>query len=94
MTNFSNLKAIFDLKLYYVFLFKLKYKRFLAVRLGNIQGFNAVLEEYSEVFKRDETLTLIVRLRQNVIKTAIRQISLTYSRISIKGIAQKLQVLF
>lgn len=62
------------------------------MRLGNITEFNNVLKEHSELFKSDETLTLIVRLRQNVIKTAIRQISLTYSRIFIKDIASKLQV--
>uniref|UniRef100_A0A915E3K4 PCI domain-containing protein n=1 Tax=Ditylenchus dipsaci TaxID=166011 RepID=A0A915E3K4_9BILA len=63
-----------------------------AVRFGNIVEFNKVLEECSQAFKSDETLTLIVRLRQNVIKTAIRQISLTYSRIFIKDIAKKLQL--
>lgn len=64
----------------------------LAVRLGDIALFNKVLEKYSSAFEVDETLTLIVRLRQNVIRTAIRQISLAYSRIPIKDIANKLQV--
>ncbi|VDP23856.1 unnamed protein product [Heligmosomoides polygyrus] len=41
-------------------------------------------------FEKDETLTLIVRLRQNVIKTAVKQISLAYSRITIQDIAKKL----
>jgi 26S proteasome regulatory subunit N3 len=60
--------------------------------LGDIALFNKVLEKYSSAFEVDETLTLIVRLRQNVIRTAIRQISLAYSRIPIKDIANKLQV--
>lgn len=64
----------------------------LAVRLGDIALFNKVLEKFSVAFEADETLTLIVRLRQNVIRTAIRQISLAYSRIPIKDIANKLQV--
>ncbi|CAD5206940.1 unnamed protein product [Bursaphelenchus okinawaensis] len=63
-----------------------------AVRLGDIALFNKVLEKYSGVFETDETLTLIVRLRQNVIRTAIRQISLAYSRIPISDIAKKLQL--
>lgn len=63
-----------------------------AVRLGDIAYFNKVLEKFSGSFEADETLTLIVRLRQNVIRTAIRQISLAYSRIPIKDIARKLQV--
>jgi len=61
-----------------------------AVRLGDIALFNKVLEKFSSTFEVDETLTLIVRLRQNVIRTAIRQISVAYSRISIKDIAKKL----
>jgi len=63
-----------------------------AVRLGNISDFNKVLEENAESFKADETFTLIVRLRQNVIRTAIRKIALAYSRISVKDIASKLQM--
>ncbi|KAI6192654.1 26S proteasome non-ATPase regulatory subunit 3 [Aphelenchoides besseyi] len=63
-----------------------------AVRLGDIALFNKVLEKFSGTFETDETLTLIVRLRQNVIRTAIRQISLAYSRIPIKDIARKLQL--
>lgn len=73
-------------------LFYIIYCFTLAVRLGDIALFNKVLEKYSDVFEEDETLTLIVRLRQNVIRTAIRQISLAYSRITIKDIAKKLQV--
>uniref|UniRef100_A0A914CJF7 PCI domain-containing protein n=1 Tax=Acrobeloides nanus TaxID=290746 RepID=A0A914CJF7_9BILA len=63
-----------------------------AVRLGDIRLFNSVLEKYNDIFKADETQTLIVRLRQNVIRTAIRQISLAYSRIYISDIAKKLQL--
>uniref|UniRef100_A0A915CBY4 PCI domain-containing protein n=1 Tax=Parascaris univalens TaxID=6257 RepID=A0A915CBY4_PARUN len=62
-----------------------------AVRLGDLLKFNAVLEKHAEkVFVPDETLPLIVRLRQNVIKTALRQISTAYSCISIKDICNKL----
>jgi 26S proteasome regulatory subunit N3 len=61
-----------------------------AIRLGDIILFNKIVDTYKPVFTQDETITLIVRLRQNVIKTAIRQISLAYSKISIKDIARKL----
>jgi 26S proteasome regulatory subunit N3 len=63
-----------------------------AVRLGDLAMFSNVLDKYSNAFEKDHTLTLIVRLRQNVIKTAIRQISLAYSRITLKDIAKKLQL--
>lgn len=63
----------------------------LAVRLGDLLLFNKVLNKHAvHVFGPDETLTLIVRLRQNVIKTALRQISTAYSCISIKDICKKL----
>ncbi|KAI6183118.1 26S proteasome non-ATPase regulatory subunit 3 [Aphelenchoides bicaudatus] len=60
--------------------------------LATLLSLTKVLEKYSNAFEADETLTLIVRLRQNVIRTAIRQISLAYSRIPIKEIAAKLQL--
>nr|CAH0100267.1 unnamed protein product [Daphnia galeata] len=61
-----------------------------AVRLGDIHRFNQVLENYGKTFQADHTYTLIIRLRHNVIKTAIRAISLSYSRISLADIAHKL----
>lgn len=61
-----------------------------AVRLGNLQRFGQVLDTYGEKFRQDHTYTLIIRLRHNVIKTAIRSIGLSYSRISPADIARKL----
>lgn len=61
-----------------------------AVRMGNLQRFGEVLENYGPQFRNDHTFTLILRLRQNVIKTAIRSIGLSYSRISPRDIARKL----
>ena len=43
-------------------------------------------------FQQEKTYALIVRLRHNVIKTGIRTISLSYSRVSLKDIAAKLQL--
>ncbi|VDD91368.1 unnamed protein product [Enterobius vermicularis] len=64
-----------------------------AVRLGDLLKFNKVLDKYAKrVFEPDETFTLIVRLRQNVIKTALRQISTAYSCISIHDIGKKLSL--
>ncbi|TKR68035.1 hypothetical protein L596_024084 [Steinernema carpocapsae] len=64
-----------------------------AVRLGDLGMFEQVLKKHGPgAFKQDETLTLIVRLRQNVIRTAVRQISLAYTRISIQDICKKLQL--
>lgn len=61
-----------------------------AVRLGDLKLFEQVLTKYEEVFKKDDNYTLVSRLRQNVIKTGIRIISLSYSKISLKSICIKL----
>ena len=54
--------------------------------------FSEVLEMFTPQFQLEKTFTLIVRLRHNVIKTGIRTISLSYSRISLRDIADKLQL--
>lgn len=61
-----------------------------AVRMGNLQRFGEVLENFGPQFRADHTFTLILRLRHNVIKTAIRSIGLSYSRITPANIAKKL----
>ncbi|XP_055683655.1 probable 26S proteasome non-ATPase regulatory subunit 3 [Lutzomyia longipalpis] len=61
-----------------------------AVRLGNLKRFSEVLEHFGPKFQQDYTYTLIIRLRHNVIKAAIRSIGLSYSRISPRDIAKKL----
>ncbi|KAG5674980.1 hypothetical protein PVAND_004922 [Polypedilum vanderplanki] len=63
-----------------------------AVRLGNLKRFGEVLTNYGEKFRQDHTFTLIIRLRHNVIKTAIRSIGLSYSCISPADIAKKLGI--
>merc|ERR1712007_58085 len=45
---------------------------------------------YGELYKHDKTLTLINRLRYNVIKTGLRSINVSYSRISLQDICTKL----
>jgi 26S proteasome regulatory subunit N3 len=61
-----------------------------AVRLGDLKLFEDVLKKYEQAFKKDDNFTLVSRLRQNVIKTGIRIISLSYSKISLKDICIKL----
>jgi len=61
-----------------------------AVRGGNLQKFNQTLQTFGTKFQAENTYTLIVRLRHNVIKTGVRMISLSYSRISLLDIANRL----
>lgn len=63
-----------------------------AVRTGNLARFNEVLENFGPKFQADHTYTLIIRLRHNVIKTGIRMINMSYSRIHLNDVAQKLQL--
>lgn len=65
---------------------------FTAVRAGSLSQFQSTLSKYSAQFETDKTYTLIVRLRQNVIKTGIRRLSLSYSRISLRDICVKLHL--
>lgn len=63
-----------------------------AVRTGNLARFNEVLEKFGDKFIKENTWTLIIRLRHNVIKTGVKIISLSYSKISLENIAQRLQL--
>ena len=63
-----------------------------AVRVGKIEGFLNVVQQHNALFRRDGTYTLILRLRQNVIKTGIRMMSLSYARISLRDICMKLDL--
>ncbi|KAI5121700.1 hypothetical protein M0805_002093 [Coniferiporia weirii] len=63
-----------------------------AVRTGSLAQFQSTLKEYQTQFTADKTYTLIVRLRQNVIKTGVRRLSLSYSRISLRDICVKLHL--
>merc|ERR1712060_213152 len=61
-----------------------------AVRSGDLKAFQEAMKTYETLFKRDKTFTLINRLRYNVIKTGLRSINLSYSRISLQDICTKL----
>ena len=63
-----------------------------AVRTGDLHLFNQTLKNFSPKFQQDGTYTLIIRLHHNVIKTGVRMISLSYSRISLTDVAKKLQL--
>ncbi|KAG7293749.1 hypothetical protein NEMBOFW57_003806 [Staphylotrichum longicolle] len=63
-----------------------------AVRVGNLEDFETIVADHADTFRRDGTYTLILRLRQNVIKTGIRMMSLSYSRISLRDICIRLHL--
>ncbi|KAL5596765.1 hypothetical protein BROUX41_006551 [Berkeleyomyces rouxiae] len=63
-----------------------------AVRVGNLDLFEKVIVSESNAFRKDNTYSLVLRLRQNVIKTGIRMMSLSYSRIPLRDICIRLQL--
>ncbi|CAL5063101.1 unnamed protein product [Urochloa decumbens] len=63
-----------------------------AVRVGDLELFRSVADKFSSTFSADRTRNLIVRLRHNVIRTGLRNISISYSRISLADIAKKLRL--
>ena len=65
---------------------------FIAVRTGSLSQFQTTLASHAAQFTADKTYTLILRLRQNVIKTGIRRLSLSYARISLRDICVKLHL--
>lgn len=62
------------------------------MRTGSLAQFQATLAKHAPTFEADKTYTLVVRLHQNVIKTGIRRLSLSYSRISLRDICVKLNL--
>ncbi|OWM74950.1 probable 26S proteasome non-ATPase regulatory subunit 3 [Punica granatum] len=63
-----------------------------AVRIGDLELFKSVAEKFASTFNTDRTHNLIVRLRHNVIRTGLRNISISYSRISLADVAKKLRL--
>lgn len=61
-----------------------------AVKSGDLVRFDQVVNKFAAQFQADHTYTLIMRLHHNVVKTAVRTISLAYSRIKFSDIAKKL----
>lgn len=61
-----------------------------AVRIGDLCAFTDALSKYEAEFRFDGLYTLICRLRHTVIKTGLRMISLSYSRISLRDVCIKL----
>jgi 26S proteasome regulatory subunit N3 len=63
-----------------------------AVKKGDLNEFKKVSEKFKTIFFNDQNFNLIQRLRLIVIKVGLRKINLSYSRISIKDIAEKLNL--
>lgn len=63
-----------------------------AVRQGDLVEFNRVVKKYDAIFRMDKTFTLIQRLAHNVIKTGLRKINASYSRVSLQDLCEKVRL--
>lgn len=61
-----------------------------SVKAGDMETFKKLLQSHHSVFQKDKNLTLIQRLRHTVIKFGLKKINISYSKISIEDIKQKL----
>ena len=61
-----------------------------AVSSGDVTGFQSLVQRYNSTFRQDNTYTLVLRLRQNVIRTGIRMMSLSYAKISLRDMCLRL----
>lgn len=68
------------------------YKLIQVVLEGELKSFHNVVEQYKDAFQRDKLYNIILRLNQIVIRIGLRRISIAYSKISLKDIAQKLNI--
>ena len=62
------------------------------VRFGNLGRFMSLVKQFQETLTHDKTYTLILRVRQNVIRTGLRHICQAYSRIHLNDICLKLSL--
>ncbi|AFZ81465.1 proteasome regulatory component, putative [Theileria equi strain WA] len=64
----------------------------IAVRTGDLGIFSELCNKYSSLFEKDDTMFLISRLRNNVIKGGLRKINIAYSKIPLSHVASKLGI--
>ncbi|GMH69296.1 hypothetical protein TrLO_g8409, partial [Triparma laevis f. longispina] len=63
-----------------------------SVRQGDLATFKKIAEKHRGVFEEDGTDSLINRLAHNVVKAGLRRLNISYSRIYLKDIAERLSL--
>ena len=61
-----------------------------AVRRGDLAVFTKVVSEHSARLQKDGTYTLISRLAHQVVKAGLRKLHVSYSRLSLQDVADRL----
>ena len=63
-----------------------------AVRRGDLKVFESTVSQYATQLHADGTFSLIARLSHSVVKAGLRKLNLSYSRISLTDVAQRLSL--
>lgn len=63
-----------------------------SVKLGDINNFTNIINKYKSIFHRDDLHMLSTRLRSNVLRAGMKNISKTYSKIHLRDICHKLKL--
>ena len=63
-----------------------------AVRRGDLPAYRACVAAHASIFDRDKTRSLVARLEQNVVKTGLRRLNVSYSRISLNDVKVRLHL--
>lgn len=61
-----------------------------AVRRGDLAIFEQVVTEHATRLQKDQTFTLISRLAHQVVKAGLRKLHVSYSRLSLQDVADRL----
>lgn len=61
-----------------------------AVRRGDLAVFNKMILEQASRLQQDQTYTLISRLAHQVVKAGLRKLHVSYSRLALKDVANRL----
>jgi len=57
-----------------------------------METFKKILNQYEKIFVADKNYTLIMRLKHTVLKFGLKKLNISYSKISMKDIKQKLNL--
>lgn len=62
------------------------------VKSGDMETFKKILNQYEKIFVADKNYTLIMRLKHTVLKFGLKKLNISYSKISMNDIKQKLSL--
>jgi len=62
------------------------------VKSGDMETFKKILSKFEKIFIADQNFNLIARLKHTVLKFGLKKLNISYSKISMKDIQNKLKL--